>query len=808
MTALQLAGTTILPVLASVLLYILERREGAIKNLSYGAKQVLFGLIFGGIAILGTEFGVNVDGAIINTRDAAPLCAGLIFGAPAGILAGIIGGVERWFAVYWGAGAYTRLACSLATILAGLFGAAIRKYIFDDKKPTVYYGFITGIVMEILHMILVFVTNMDDIARAFAVVKQCSPAMISLNALSVVLSVLFVSIIGRRRVHTQQELKQISQTFQRCLAFVVLIAFMVTTLFSFVLQTELSGNNAEKLLKLNIADVKQDIYDASNENLLNLTRQIKKLIEASSLEPEQQLQLLSEKYDIPEINIVDENGIIIASTYPDFLGFDMHSGDQSAAFLALLDGQKEYVQSYGPVSYDRSISRKYAGVALEKGGFVQVGYNALNFQKDITSIVSGLTQNRHIGENGYLIIADVNLNIVSDKQGSTRKKLGMTGFSLGQERIEDGEVFRAEIHGMPSYCIYTKTEGYYIIGVLPQSEAFFLRDVSVFLTVFMEIVIFAAQFILVYFLIKILIVDNIGKINNSLGKITGGDLNETVDVRTNEEFASLSDDINATVVTLKRYIDEAAARVDQELEYAKAIQLSAMPRVFPPYPEHKEFDIYASMRAAKEVGGDFYDFYLLGENRLAFLIADVSGKGIPAAMFMMTAKTLIKSLTESGLEIDEVFSAANDELCKNNDAGMFVTAWMGIINLKTGLVSYANGGHNPPVVKRGEGGFSFLETEGGFVLAAMEGFPYSKGELQLMPGDTLFLYTDGVTESTNEQEELYGEERLLEVLGQNREATVQSLCVAVQQDVDAFAGDAPQFDDITMLAFRYNGKNT
>ncbi|MGN1230973.1 MAG: SpoIIE family protein phosphatase, partial [Anaerotignum sp.] len=392
------------------------------------------------------------------------------------------------------------------------------------------------------------------------------------------------------------------------------------------------------------------------------------------------------------------------------------------------------MQSYGPVSYDRKISRKYAGVALERGGFVQVGYDALNFQKDIASIVSGLTQNRHIGENGYLIIADVNWNIVSDRQGSTRKKLGMTGLSLGQEKIEEGEVFSAEIRGVPSYCIYTKTEGYYIIGVLPQSEAFFLRDVSVFLTVFMEIVIFAAQFILVYFLIKSLIVDNIRKINNSLGKITGGDLSVTVDVRTNEEFASLSDDINATVVTLKQYIDEAAARVDQELEYAKTIQLSAMPRVFPPYPEHKEFEIYASMRAAKEVGGDFYDFYLLGEDKLAFLIADVSGKGIPAAMFMMTAKTLIKSLTESGLEIDEVFSAANDQLCENNDAGMFVTAWMGIIDLKTGLVSYANGGHNPPVVKRGEEGFTFLETDGGFVLAAMEGFPYSKGELQLMPG--------------------------------------------------------------------------
>lgn len=806
MTALKLAGTAALPVVVSVLLYMMERKEGTLKNLSYQKKQIIFGLIFGVVAIFGTEFGVAVDGAVMNTRDAAPLCAGLIFGAPAGILAGVIGGVERWFAVYWGAGQYTRLACTLATILAGLFGAAIRKFIFDDKKPTVFYGLVAGVVMEILHMLMVFITNIDDVATAFSIVQLCAPYMIVLNGISVMLAVLFVSMIGRQKKMTQQDLKQISQTFQRWLAAVVLVAFLVTTLFSFVLQTELSRTNAGSLLTLNIADVEQDIHDASDENLLKLTRMVADLIDASPGAPGERLEAISEEYDIPEINVIDENGIIIASTYKDFLGYDMRSGDQSAAFLVLLEGETEFVQSYGPVSYDRTISRKYAGAVLEKGGFVQVGYDAWNFQKDIADIVSGLTRNRHIGEEGYLIIADANWNIVSDRHGNEGANLETTGIWLDTEKMQENKAFTAEVHGVPSYCIYGKTEGYYIIGVQPQSEAYFLRDVSVYLTIFLEIVIFAVLFILVYYLIKKLIVDNINRINASLAEITGGNLDVTVDVRSNEEFASLSDDINETVMTLKRYIDEAAARIDQELEYAKAIQISAMPRVFPPYPDRSEFEIFASMRAAKEVGGDFYDFYLLGEDRLAFMIADVSGKGIPAAMFMMTSKTLIKSLAESGLEIDEVFTAANNHLCENNDAGMFVTAWMGIIDLKTGLVSFTNAGHNPPVVKRGNGSFEFLRGNSGFVLAGIEDFPYSKGELQLMPGDTIYLYTDGVTEATNEQEELYEEDRLLQALNGNRTADMETLCRAVQESVDAFADGAPQFDDITMLAMQFNGK--
>jgi serine phosphatase RsbU (regulator of sigma subunit) len=300
------------------------------------------------------------------------------------------------------------------------------------------------------------------------------------------------------------------------------------------------------------------------------------------------------------------------------------------------------------------------------------------------------------------------------------------------------------------------------------------------------------------------VVVNIRKINDSLGQITEGNLNVTVDVRDNEEFASLSDDINLTVSALKSYIDEAAARFDKDLEIAKRIQHSALPSVFPPYPSRKDFSIFASMNAAKEVGGDFYDFYLLDEDHLAFVVADVSGKGIPGAMFMMTSKTLIKSHAESGLKVDEVFTQVNEKLCENNEAGMFVTAWMGVLDLKTGLVSYANAGHNPPAIRHKDGSYEYLKSRANFVLAGMEGLQYKEQQIQLRPGDEIYLYTDGVTEAHNVNRRLFGEDRLLLSLNQTDGMSVDEICRKVKADVDAFQGEAEQFDDITMLCIRLN----
>ncbi|MBR1989352.1 MAG: SpoIIE family protein phosphatase, partial [Firmicutes bacterium] len=593
--------------------------------------------------------------------------------------------------------------------------------------------------------------------------------------------------------------------FQRWLFVVVTIAFLFTTAFLWFFQTRLSQQNAIELLSLNISDVRQDIIDASDENLLERAALVAEEINNNAAPDSAFLLDMIVKYNLAEANIIDSDGIITATTYKPFLNYDMASGTQSAEFMVLLQGQTEYAQSYQPTSYDPQILRKYGGVVLEGGGFVQVGYDSGRFQRDIDSLVVGLTRNRHVGEAGSIIIADEDFKIVSDRHDNEGRGLRITGLTFDPETIAENEPFTAEVYSESCYCMYVHTEGYYIIAVLPQKEAVLSRNVSVGITTAMELIVFAALFLLIYILIKKLIVDNIHRINHSLSEITDGNLDVTVDVRSNEEFSSLSDDINSTVDTLKRYIADAAARIDAELEFARAIQHSSLPSVFPPYPGRKEFELFASMRTAKEVGGDFYDFYLIDDKTLAFLIADVSGKGIPAAMFMMQSKTLLKSCAESGMSVEEVFTQANEKLCEGNDAGMFVTAWMGILDIDTGLVTFANAGHNPPLIRRSDGSCEYLKTRPGFVLAGMESIRYRKNELQLMPGDMLYLYTDGVTEATDAANQLYGEDRLFDLLNKHGELQPQPLCENIITDVDKFTGEAPQFDDITMLCLKYSG---
>lgn len=803
MEYLRLALVAACPVAATAVLYLLGKKT-ALSRLNGWRGQLLYGVIFGALAVVGSEFGVPIDGAIINVRDASPLCAGLIFGAPAGIIAGAIGGLERWFAVLWGAGTYTRLACSVSTALAGCFAAALRKWMFDDKTPSWQYGFAAGLVMEVFHMLMVFFTNMSDVRMAFTFVRLCSGPMLLANGCAVMCAVGVVSLLGKERRVLDRDHRKLAQTFSRWLLAVVLVAFCATSVFTWFLQTSSAEDSSRQLLTLNLDDVKRDILDASDENLLRLTRGVAADLNAAGEISGAVLSSIQQKpgNDFSEINVVDERGVITQSTTPEYLGFDMASGQQSGEFLALLDGVQEYVQSYQPVSKDSRTYMKYAAVALERGGFVQVGYDAKRFRQDIDQRVVGATKNRHVGENGYLIIAAEDWTIVSGPYGDEGENLLAAGIWLDPAATAEYARFESTAYGERCYCMYTVTEGYYIIAVTPAQDVVFSRDLSVFITIFMEVLVFAALFVLVYLLIKKLVVENIYEINHSLQEITGGNLDVSVNVRTNEEFISLSDDINSTVLTLKGYIAQAAARLDKELEVAKVIQSSTLPSVFPPYPQRTDFDIFAQMDTAREVGGDFYDFYLLDDDRLAFLIADVSGKGITAAMFMMKAKTLIKSYAEKDSNVADILTHANEALCEGNDAEMFVTCWMGILRFSTHTVSFANAGHNPPLIRRRGGQFEYFKSRPGFVLGGMEGVRYRSGELRLGPGDEIFLYTDGVTEANDRENTLYGEERLLAALNALADVDAQTVCRRVKADVDAFVGDADQFDDITMLHLR------
>ena len=790
-----------------LIVYLFDKYTSA-KKLSYMTKQIIIGVLFGGVSAFASSYGVEWLGTVVNVRDAAPLSAGLIFGAPAGVISGFIGGFYRWFSVYWGAGTYTQLACSIATILAGLMAAGLRKLMFDDKKPTWGYGVTIAVSCEVIHMILIFVTNMDNSYQAFEFVKGATVPMVIGNAVAVGCAIIIVSLLSREGLRLKKDGEQISSTFQRWLLACIVIAYIVTSSFTYILQNGMVKVDTQKVFTTAINDVESDINGKSDEHLLRIAEDVKAEYESN---PEAPLMDIVARHGIVEINIVSSDGIIQKSTEDDSINYDMNSKEQSKEFVDTLKVQDYFVQKYSPRGKDNSVWRKYAALNLTEGGFIQVGYDAEQFHDILNEYVIDFTKNRHVGTNGFVVVCDESLSLVSNDNYA-----GMYVSSMGidpPEEMKHGKTATALYYadivndktGISEKYMYVFkfVEGYCIIAAIPEAEAVFMRDASLYTSVFMQVIIFSTLFVFIYILIKRIIINNLQKINDTLGRITKGDLDITVDVRSNKEFSSLSDDINSTVTTLKRYIAEAAARIDRELEYAKQIQLSALPTNF---PKDEDYNIYAQMIAAKEVGGDFYDFYKLNDTTVAFLAADVSGKGIPAAMFMMTAKTIIKDLAESGMAVNDIFTKANEKLCENNESGMFVTAWMGILDLTTGNLQFANAGHNPPVLKRRDGSFEYLKTRAGFVLAGMEGVRYRVGELTLYPGDRLFLYTDGVPEATNADNKLYGEDRLLSFMNQNATIEATAFLPALKANIDEFVGEAPQFDDITMLMFDYKPK--
>lgn len=272
-------------------------------------------------------------------------------------------------------------------------------------------------------------------------------------------------------------------------------------------------------------------------------------------------------------------------------------------------------------------------------------------------------------------------------------------------------------------------------------------------------------------------------------------------------YISMVQDLGSYVANLRMVLAEKE-RINAELNLASSIQAHMLPCIFPPFPEHSEFDLYAIMDPAKEVGGDFYDFYMIDEDKLAIIVADVSGKGVPAALFMVIARTLLKNYTQMGMEPNKVFETVNRLLCDGNDAGLFVTAWMGVLELSNGTMTYVNAGHNPPLLKRADGRFEYMRERTGFVLAGMEGVRYRQNTLCIAPGDRLFLYTDGVTEATNPDQKLYGEDRLQAFMNSHADGATASVLRELREDIDVFAGSAPQFDDITMLLLDFKGKET
>ncbi len=691
---LKMSASTLLFVLVSFILWKFWKKREKTLPLRIG-----IGVIFGLCLVIANHISVDYGALLLNVRDIGPLVAGLFFDPLSGLIAGLIGGIERFIiGEFFEIGYFTRYACSISAVLAGLLAAALNRWVYRKDHPPVIQAFFLGAVMEVFHMYAVLVTHRDNITNAFFVVQTASVPMIVFVAIGVALSAWLIRMdCGKSRKPSQwkratREKPSLSASFERWLL----------------------------LITLSILLISFGVYQVL---------QYRTLME----ETEIRLQVILVQYE----DIAAESG-------------------NTDTFLAKLDSRTmEFRFQFFVIDENDSIL--YTEVPIDEG-----------FSKD----------------DIQLIRAHVDTGKVFSADGSMKGFLRDDDLICKAITVLDNKIFMV---GISKESVTSDT-------------SFLVRSYE---KAFSDIMLFTVLYVVISLLMKYLVVNKLSSVNTSLHRITSGNLEEKVDVRSHTEYEELSNDINQTVTALKGYIDAAEKRMEEELKLAAAIQESALPRVFT--FAKKNFELYALMDPARQVGGDFYDFFFIDQDRLALVIADVSGKGIPAALFMMRSKTAIKNLARTGHTPSELLMGVNNLLCEGNDAEMFVTVWIGIVDLRTGNVQCANAGHEYPMLMRSGEQYEVLKDRHGLVLAAMENVRFRQYEIQLSPGDRLFVYTDGVPEAINESEEQYGLERLAEQLNRDHSVSQEQLLHNVRDDISRFAGSAEQFDDITMLGFNFFG---
>lgn len=466
----------------------------------------------------------------------------------------------------------------------------------------------------------------------------------------------------------------------------------------------------------------------------------------------------------------------------------------SVPFYKIFGGRRRFM---GVVTAD--ISLEWLRDIVSSIKVLRTGYGVL-ISKNGTVITHPLKQ----------MIMNETIFSIAEARGDRRVR------DLGRSMIrgETGFVPYVSISGKESFMYYTPipSNGWTLSIVFPKDELF--EDVT---RLNREVLFLGASGIALLALMVVLIANSITRPLRAMAKaaeaVGRGDLEiELPPVKSGDEVGRLTAAFKKMQMSLKAYIREltettaSKERIESELKIAHDIQMSILPKFFPPFPDKKELAVYALIEPAREVGGDFYDFFFIDDNHFCFVIADVSGKGMPASLFMAVTKTLIKATAAKGIGPDMVLFSVNNELSQDNDSSMFVTIFCGILNTVTGDVYYSNGGHNPPLVMRKAGETGFLEISSGLVVGALKDFAYITEHLVLLPGDSLFLYTDGVTEAMNGHDGLFSEERLLRQLERLREKPAKEIIGGLMEELVFFSEDAPQSDDITMMMITFRGE--
>ena len=527
----------------------------------------------------------------------------------------------------------------------------------------------------------------------------------------------------------------------------VLAAFLLSMAFTWFLHSRLSERDAYKLIDSTFESVEDEITDCVDERLVRQCMAVRERLDEGYPTDLRSLQDLAREMGVTEISIADAKGDIVHASVPDYLA----SPGKPAFNFRTAGGKAEdmmcLVDGFA-TQYCQPYRSNTANGAWRKfvGVWMPTTGGFVEIGCDGASL-RALSRASLVDLFSNWRVGGTGGIVVTTMSGLVLSDYEEPNREGAQWEEPDDSFYwkRKEIEGFPTYVM------------IPRDSAAVQRDVLVGATAVLN----GAALVFVALLVGFVI----------------------------SSFVR----------------NQIKLQTAKELKMATDIQLAALPNVFPPFPDETSFDIWASMDTAKEVGGDFYDFYFTGSDRVLFLVADVSGKGVPAAMFMMRAKALIKSVAQTGKQIGQVFEEANDALCEGNSSNTFVTVWAGELNVRTGHVSYVNAGHNPPIVRLG-GKVEYLRSRPSLVLGAMAGARYRVNELQLEPGDEIYLYTDGIVEQHNAAGELFGDDRLLATVA-GCDKRRDGLLSTVIADVRRHAAGAEQADDCTQLVMRYRGES-
>ena len=549
--------------------------------------------------------------------------------------------------------------------------------------------------------------------------------------------------------------------------------------------TRQAHTKTEWQLDYGVIDVHDTVAGAIDTMLGHVARTAVRHIGHAKPMPVHRMQAGARELDIDEVNVVSREGRIIASSDPCCMDVMMAGDPVMNDFMALTNGVTATVsQPFRPHARNPKFRAKYLGAAFPGGdGFVQVGLDERRLAKMLPEILGYIFDEWIFGRTGFFLCADIESGRLISNPSRHRdeaRTLAEAGYDVSAAAAHEvmadgnsyGKTFVQTLFGEKCYCRAFLFGGHRFVAALPEREFYDTRRI------------FGYAFGAV--LLAVLVT-----------------------------FAFFADRIFCDTDRLKEYYKVEDMRRARDMAIAASIQESAIPRVFPPFPEERRIDIFAAMHTAKDVGGDFYDFFFTSPTRFTFLVADVSGKGVPAALFMMRAKATINGIARTGLPLDEVAARANESLSLDNDANMFVTAWIGEIDLTSGDLKYVNAGHNPPLLVRRDSkvqGPQFVRERSGTMLGVTPGAKYSMHAMKLAPGDMVYLYTDGITEQPDAKGVLFGEERLEFSLGAMLSAGTKAidggsspLLAAIFDAVIAHGAGEEQADDCTQLVVRYNG---